>query len=273
MKGREFVRVIALVVVLLALAVPLASAAPAAAKSAAQTGCTYRATYVADVTIPDSTVIAPGKPFVKTWRIRNDGTCPWGPGTIVDTMEMVGGSMLAASTRVPLNEKVGRGQTADISIKMQAPVEDGTYRSEWKFRRSNGALFGLGASGATPFYVQIVVRSGGSATPPPDNAQRINFPPGATVVSLQGRVSDTGSKSYLVKARKGQPMRVAVVSANPEANFSIVGVTDGQPYKRVEVGEPWYSMVLPSSQDYRITVRVASGAGTATYVLAIAIGA
>ncbi len=214
--------------------------------------------------------MAPGKSFVKTWRIRNDGTCPWGPGTTVDTLEMVGGSMLTGSTRVPLNEKVARGQTADISIKMEAPVADGTYRSEWKFRRSNGALFGLGASGATPFYVQIIVRSG-ATPPPPDDAQRINFPAGATVVSLQGRVSDTGSTSYLLKARKGQPMRVAVVSANPEANFSIVGVTDGQPYKRVEVGEPWYSLVLPSTQDYRITVRVASGAGTATYVLAIAI--
>lgn len=66
-------------------------------------------------------------------------------------------------------------------------------------------------------------------------------------------------------------MRVAVVSANPEANFSIAGVSDGQPYKRVEVGEPWFTMVLPLSQDYRITVRVASGTGTASYVLSIAI--
>lgn len=66
-------------------------------------------------------------------------------------------------------------------------------------------------------------------------------------------------------------MRVAVVSANPDANFSIVGVSDGQPYKRVEVGEPWFYLVLPSSQDYQINVRVASGSGTASYVLAIAI--
>ncbi len=41
MKGREFVRVIALVVVSLALAVPLASAAPVAGSPAAQTACTY----------------------------------------------------------------------------------------------------------------------------------------------------------------------------------------------------------------------------------------
>ncbi len=66
-------------------------------------------------------------------------------------------------------------------------------------------------------------------------------------------------------------MRIALVSANTNANFSMVGVTGGQPYKRVDVGEPWFYPVLLSSQDYRIDVRVASGAGLAGYVLAIAI--
>lgn len=263
MKERRVLRTIALILVLLVLLAPAASAAPEV-----QAGCTYRATYLSE-TIPDNTVIAPNTTFVKTWRIRNDGTCPWGPGTTVDTLEMVGGSTMTGSTRVPLNESVKRGQAADISIKMHSPADAGTYRSDWKFRRSNGQLFGLGASGATPFYAQIVVRSGNS-TPPP-GGQRINFPPGATVYSVQGRVSDTGMKSYVLKARAGQPMRVALVSANPDANFSIAGVSDGQPYKRVEVGEPWFYLVLPSTQDYQINVRVASGSGTASYVLAIAI--
>jgi hypothetical protein len=60
-----------------------------------------------------------------------------------------------------------------------------------------------------------------------------------------------------------------VSAARPAA--PIVRVTDGQPHKRVEVGEPWFTFQLPSAQDYRITARVASGAGTATYALAIAI--
>lgn len=262
-NGRAFL-MIALVAVMLTSGTPAVNAAPTV-----QAGCTYRATYVGDATIPDNTVLAPNATFVKTWRIRNDGSCPWGPGTTVDALEMVSGVMLTGSTRVPLNERVTRGQIANISIKMQAPAADGTHRSEWKFRRTNGLLFGLGASGATPFYVQIVVRSG--ETNPPPTGERINFPAGATVYSVQGRVSDTGAKSYLVRARAGQAMRVALVSANPDANFSVVGVSDGQPYKRVEVGEPWFDLALPSAQDYQITVRVASGAGTASYALAIAI--
>ncbi len=44
-------------------------------------GCTLGARWVADVTVPDNTALAPGTPFVKTWRVRNSGTCAWEPGT------------------------------------------------------------------------------------------------------------------------------------------------------------------------------------------------
>ena len=254
---------------LLALALAVAPAPASQAAPAAQS-CSYRATYVGDVTIPDNTVLAPGARFVKTWRIRNDGTCPWGPGQTVDAIELVGGAVMGHATRVPLTATTLRGQAADISVPMVAPATAGAYRSDWKFHRTNGQLFGLGPTGATPFYVQIVVKAAGP-TPAPGGEERIQFPPNATVVSLQDRVSDTGSKVYLVRALGGQTMRVSVTSANFSANFSIVGVTDGQPYKRVDVGEPWYTLKLPSTQDYKITVRVAAGAGAATYALAIAI--
>ncbi len=35
------------------------------------------AEFVADVTVPDDTVIAAGKAFTKTWRLRNNGTSTW----------------------------------------------------------------------------------------------------------------------------------------------------------------------------------------------------
>ncbi|MFN3762162.1 MAG: NBR1-Ig-like domain-containing protein, partial [Anaerolineae bacterium] len=40
-------------------------------------GCTLNARWVADVTVPDNTAFAPNTPFVKTWRVRNSGTCAW----------------------------------------------------------------------------------------------------------------------------------------------------------------------------------------------------
>lgn len=265
-------KVLLLASLILLLSAFIAPAGVTAARDPApqSQSCTYRATFLADVTIPDNTVLTPGTSFVKTWRIRNDGTCAWGPGQTVDAIEVVGGLVMGHALRVPLAATTARGQAANISVSMVAPSQAGRHRNEWKLRRTTGQLFGLGASGATPFYVQIVVR-GAPPTQPPPQGQRIQFPPGATVVSVQDRVSDTGSKSYLVRALAGQTMRVSLTSANPSANFSIVGVTDGQPYKRVEVGEPWFTFQLPATQDYRVTARVASGAGTATYALAIAI--
>ena len=38
-------------------------------------GCTLDSQYVADVTIPDGTVMSPGQAFVKKWQVKNPGTC------------------------------------------------------------------------------------------------------------------------------------------------------------------------------------------------------
>jgi hypothetical protein len=38
------------------------------------------AVWVADVTVPDGTQMTPGQDFVKTWKIRNTGSCTWGTG-------------------------------------------------------------------------------------------------------------------------------------------------------------------------------------------------
>ena len=49
---------------------PSATAPPTPAR-------TRDATFEADVTIPYDTAIQAGGAFVKTWRIRNAGTCDW----------------------------------------------------------------------------------------------------------------------------------------------------------------------------------------------------
>ena len=33
-----------------------------------------------DVNIPDNTPVSPGQDFIKTWKIKNIGTCTWGEG-------------------------------------------------------------------------------------------------------------------------------------------------------------------------------------------------
>ena len=42
-----------------------------------EAGCTLGSQYVADVTIPDGTVMSPNAALVKTWKVKNSGTCDW----------------------------------------------------------------------------------------------------------------------------------------------------------------------------------------------------
>ncbi|NJM41400.1 MAG: hypothetical protein HC853_11870 [Anaerolineae bacterium] len=58
--------------------------APTVAPSTSTTAnCVNRAGNVRDATVPDDTPFKPGVTFVKTWRIKNVGTCTWGAGYTV----------------------------------------------------------------------------------------------------------------------------------------------------------------------------------------------
>ena len=110
--------------------------------------------YVADVTIPDGTVLPPGSSFVKTWRILNSGSCSWDIGY---QLIFSSGDLLSAASTVNLPNAVDPGQTVDISVNMVAPTATGTYRGFWKLRNDSGGVFGVGASGNVPVSVVIVV--------------------------------------------------------------------------------------------------------------------
>lgn len=118
--------------------------------------CVYDADFVSDVTIPDDTELTPGTAFVKTWRVRNSGTCVWESGTVwlFETGDKMGGP---DSVGVPATEP---GGTADISVNLSAPATSGTYTGYWRMRRPSGEVFG------TPVYVRIVVPAEGD-TPTP----------------------------------------------------------------------------------------------------------
>lgn len=253
--------VVALLILL--VGVTVAWAAPPELRSVApsEVTCTYKATYLADVTIPDNTVIPPGTTFVKTWKLRNDGNCAWGPGTTVTSMVFVGGNALGNTGPVPLPAQVPPGQAANLSVTLTAPTAAGTYRSDWKLYRTNGVTFGVGASSA-PFYVQIKVSSG-------TTSERITFASGATVWAKQSSLTFPTRKEFLLRALAGQAMSVAIVSPKNVANFAITGVTDGQPYKRLENEDRFFTFMLTTTQDYLITVAIPSGA--AQYVLSVAV--
>lgn len=95
------------------------------------------ARYVADVTVEDGTLVQPGQPFTKTWRIRNSGTTAWGDGY---ELAFFGDQRMQGPESVPL-PSAAPGQTVDVSVVLTAPAGAGLHRSTWKPRNPQGEFF------------------------------------------------------------------------------------------------------------------------------------
>ncbi|MGD1994385.1 MAG: PA14 domain-containing protein, partial [Anaerolineae bacterium] len=127
-------------------------------------GCTDRVSFVRDVTMPDNTRVLPGQSFVKTWRLRNSGTCTW---TDDYALVFVEGHRMGGPTGVPLDGPVAPGETVDVSVSLTAPAGDGVYQGKWQLRNDEGQRFGLGNDGTGNFWVRIVVGATPTPTPRP----------------------------------------------------------------------------------------------------------
>jgi hypothetical protein len=103
--------------------------------------------FLADLTVPDGTLVAPGAVLDKTWQVENSGSCNWNADY---SIRNVGGSNLGAETSLPLYP-ARAGTRADISLRFTAPAESGTIHSAWRAYGPDGQPFG------DPFYLQIIV--------------------------------------------------------------------------------------------------------------------
>ncbi len=100
--------------------------------------CVINSVFVADVTIPDRTVLAPGQAFTKTWRIRNTGTCNWGSD---EELIFVRGNAMT-QTRTFVIPATAPGGTVDLSVAMTAPTTPGVHIADWRMRNRGGVIFG-----------------------------------------------------------------------------------------------------------------------------------
>lgn len=133
---------------------------PAATPTLVPESCTDRATFVADLSIPDNTVLKAGQAFEKIWRLRNSGTCTW---TREYSLIFISGHSMGITGALPLASSVPPGATADLAVKLIAPAGNGTYRGNWMIRNNLAQGFGLGEKGDVPFWVQIIVSPAGQA--------------------------------------------------------------------------------------------------------------
>lgn len=131
---------------------PTASASPSALPSTpspapTEETCTNDLTYLADLTVPDGSVIPPGGTVEKQWLVQNTGTCNW---TSDYRLKLISGDALGARSEQALFPARSAAQ-AVLTVTFTAPLETGTYQSAWQAFDPEGAAFGQ------PVYLTIII--------------------------------------------------------------------------------------------------------------------
>lgn len=105
--------------------------------------------FVADVNIPDDTNMAPGQDFLKTWRVKNTGSCPWEAGY---ELVYAGYADKMDGQAQALTQVVQPGQEVEVSVQFTAPSEIGEYLSAWQMSNPRDVTF------PEAIYVRIIVQ-------------------------------------------------------------------------------------------------------------------
>ncbi len=98
------------------------------------------AKWLADVTIPDYSLVAPSTSFVKTWTIQNTGTTTWTKDYKLIYLDGLVGENNAVSFN--LTKNVAPGEIVDVSANFKSPAANGVYSSFWKMYSASGYVFG-----------------------------------------------------------------------------------------------------------------------------------
>jgi hypothetical protein len=91
-----------------------------------------------DVNVPDNTIMSPGQDFIKTWRVKNVGSCPWGAGYV---LAYAGYETNMSGQFIAVTEVIQSGQEVEVSVQFKAPTQAGSYLSAWSMRNPAGVFF------------------------------------------------------------------------------------------------------------------------------------
>lgn len=152
------------------------SPTPQAPPAPSPTACVDGIQLVGDVTVPDNTQLKPQEAFIKTWRLRNTGSCSWGSGY---SLVFVSGSQMGASSSVSVPSTPPNG-LGDISVAMVAPSAPGIHQGYWQMRNLKGQPFG------PQIWVKINVVPAPSTLPPTS----IPTPTKTVPQSISARIDD-----------------------------------------------------------------------------------
>jgi hypothetical protein len=187
--------------------------------------------------------------LLKTWRMRNTGTCDW--GTDVQFVFVKGVQMNApAAVKVP---PTAAGATADISVRFKAPDKLGTHRSTWRMRTADGVEFG-----DRPF-VQINVQPPATDTPvptmTPTPAPRADLDITLISVTMNQLVGQPVAMEITVRNHgPGATDGPAVVQAMFGPDVTVEGSVPSLPAGGQEVASIQHTFVEPVDVEVVVTV-------------------
>lgn len=107
--------------------------------------------FVADVTIPDGTLVHAGSRFTKIWAVQNIGTVAW-QGRRLSCMDHDISVSMPSGPAQPMGHRIKAaapwievphtepGAIVQLSIDFEAPQVPGTYVSYWKSHFADGEL-------------------------------------------------------------------------------------------------------------------------------------
>jgi uncharacterized protein YkwD len=87
------------------------------------------------VTYPDNTNIQAGETITKTWEIRNQGTCTWGPGY---ELKFASGSFSQVVSLSDPFPDASPSDSVELSVLLTAPESAGTHSGVWVLQRPEG---------------------------------------------------------------------------------------------------------------------------------------
>lgn len=162
-----------------------APSTPSVVRPANQPGCTNKAAFVIDVTVPDNSVINAGETFTKTWRISNTGTCIWASDY---TLTYYSENRMGAPDTVPL-DITNPGETLDISVELTAPRSPGTYRGNFVIKNPEGLIMQVDEDSR----LWLIIKVENTAPTPTAGTTTTNTSPTSTAGSPGSTPSGSGT--------------------------------------------------------------------------------
>ena len=205
---------------------PTATPTRAPTRTPTPTPCLPHASLLADVTIPEGTLLEGGTSFTKVWRVVSDGCAPWPAGS---TWTFVWGEQMDTPASIPVPD-TPLGGSADLSVEMVAPGSPGPYQGWWQMQDPGGTPIG------EPAYVAIQVPQ-----PPPRRLAT------GTVIREVGARNGPGEltiengldvDAVAVLTQQGSSWMFAVYVLN-HGTHTIGGIPDGTYELYFTLGEDW----------------------------------